>query len=106
MIFETILLSIIIGKINKGKIKNIEALYIKGWYFIVLSFIINIISFKYIRRIIYIFSIFTIISAQKITPRIFYFMKKIYIFCEMSKFFIILHHIISQCIAANKKLQS
>ncbi len=50
MIFETILLSIIIGKINKGKIKNIEALYIKGWYLIVLSFIINIASLLIITK--------------------------------------------------------
>lgn len=50
MIFETIILSTIIGKINKGKIKNIERLYIKGWYFIVLSFIINIASLLIITK--------------------------------------------------------
>lgn len=50
MIFETILLSLIIGKIKKGKIKNIESLYIKGWYFIVLSFITNIASLLIITK--------------------------------------------------------
>ena len=44
MIFETIFLSLFIGKIKKGKIKNIGTLYIRGWQFILLSFIINIIS--------------------------------------------------------------
>lgn len=50
MIFETILLSMIIGKIKKGKIKNIGTLYIKGWYFIVLSFLLNIVSILIITR--------------------------------------------------------
>lgn len=50
MIFETIILSIVFGKIKGGKIKNIGRLYINGWQLILLSYIINIISLSIILK--------------------------------------------------------
>lgn len=44
MVIETIILSLLLGKLRGGKIKNLGNLYISGWYFIVLSFLIEIIS--------------------------------------------------------------
>ena len=44
MIFETFILSFIMGKLRGGKIKNLENLYIRGWYLILLSLIIEVIT--------------------------------------------------------------
>ena len=44
MVIETISLSLLIGKLRGGKIKNIESLYIEGWYLFVLSFGLEIAS--------------------------------------------------------------
>ncbi len=44
MVIETIILSLILGKLRGGKIKNLCNLYISGWYLIVLSFLLEIIS--------------------------------------------------------------
>ena len=44
MVIETIILSLILGKLRGGKIKNLGNLYISGWYLIVLSFLLEIIS--------------------------------------------------------------
>ena len=50
MIIETMLLSLLVGKIRGGKIRNLENLYIDGWYLFVLSFSIEIISLLIITR--------------------------------------------------------
>lgn len=44
MVIETITLSLLLGKIRGGKIRNLETLYINGWYLFVASFLIEIIS--------------------------------------------------------------
>ena len=44
MIIETITLSLLLGKLRGGKIRNLEALYINGWYLFVVSLLIEIIS--------------------------------------------------------------
>lgn len=44
MIIETITLSLLLGKLKGGKIRNIGLLYINGWYLFVASFLIEIIS--------------------------------------------------------------
>lgn len=43
MVIETITLSLLLGKLRGGKIRNLEALYINGWYLFVGSFLIEII---------------------------------------------------------------
>lgn len=50
MIIETMLLSLLVGKLKGGKIKNLENLYIDGWYLFVISFSIEIISLLIISR--------------------------------------------------------
>lgn len=44
MVFEIIILALIIGKLRGGQFQKLENLYIKGWYILVLSFSIEIIS--------------------------------------------------------------
>lgn len=44
MVIETITLSLILGKLKGGKIRNLESLYINGWYLFVISFLIEIVS--------------------------------------------------------------
>lgn len=44
MVIETIGLSLLIGKLRGGMVRNLEYLYIKGWYLFVGSFLIEIIS--------------------------------------------------------------
>ncbi len=44
MVIETILLSLLLGKLMGGKIRNIGNLYINGWYLFVVSFSVEIIS--------------------------------------------------------------
>lgn len=50
MIFETLALSFLIGKFRGGKLRNLEELYINGWYFLVTSFVIEILSLLLIIR--------------------------------------------------------
>lgn len=50
MIIETIFLSLLIGKLTGGKIKDIENLYIKGWYLFIASFLIEIIALLIVTR--------------------------------------------------------
>ncbi len=50
MIIETMLLSLLVGKVRGGKIKNLENLYINGWYLFVLSLSIEIITLLIITR--------------------------------------------------------
>lgn len=50
MIIETMLLSLLVGKLRGGKIKNLENLYINGWYLFVLSFLIEIITLLIISK--------------------------------------------------------
>lgn len=44
MIIETITLSLLLGKLRGGKIRNLESLYINGWYLFVGSFLIEIVT--------------------------------------------------------------
>lgn len=44
MVTETITLSLLLGKLTGGKIRNIGNLYINGWYLFVISFLMEIIS--------------------------------------------------------------
>jgi hypothetical protein len=44
MVTETITLSLLLGKLTGGKIRNIGNLYINGWYLFVISFLTEIIS--------------------------------------------------------------
>ncbi|WMM25656.1 DUF5317 domain-containing protein [Tissierella sp. MB52-C2] len=44
MVTETITLSLLLGKLTGGKIRNIGNLYINGWYLFVISFLAEIIS--------------------------------------------------------------
>lgn len=50
MVFETLTLSFLIGKLRGGRIRNLEQLYIKAWYLIVISFGIEIMSLLIIRN--------------------------------------------------------
>lgn len=50
MVIETMLLSLLVGKLRGGKIKNLENLYINGWYLFIVSFLIEIISLLVISR--------------------------------------------------------
>ena len=50
MIIETMLLSLFLGKVRGGKIKNLENLYINGWYLFVISFSIEITTLLIISR--------------------------------------------------------
>lgn len=50
MIFEVIIVSLIIGKLKGGELKNLENLYLRGWYLLVLSFSIEIISVFIVTR--------------------------------------------------------
>ena len=50
MIVETMFLSILVGKLKGGKIRNLEDLYINGWYLFVLSFSIEILTLLIISR--------------------------------------------------------
>lgn len=43
MLLEPILLSIVVGKLRKGKIKNIESINIKRWYFFVLAVLVQLL---------------------------------------------------------------
>ena len=42
MLFETLAVSIVVGLIRKGKIKNIESIPVKGWPFIIAGFLVYI----------------------------------------------------------------
>ena len=44
MVLEILGLSLIIGKIKGGKIKNLSQIHIKGWYVFLLGFILELIS--------------------------------------------------------------
>ncbi|CAK7001053.1 hypothetical protein CIW83_15295 [Tissierella sp. P1] len=44
MVIETITLSLLLGKLMGGKIRNIGNLYINGWYLFVVAFSVEIIS--------------------------------------------------------------
>lgn len=44
MLIEIIVLSLIIGKIRGGKIKNLAQIRFKGWYLLLLGFLLEIIS--------------------------------------------------------------
>lgn len=44
MVVETITLSLLLGKLTGGKMRNVGNLYIKGWYLFVISFLTEIIS--------------------------------------------------------------
>ena len=44
MVTDTITLSLLLGKLTGGKIRNIGNLYINGWYLFVISFLTEIIS--------------------------------------------------------------
>ncbi|HAE91347.1 DUF5317 domain-containing protein [Tissierella praeacuta] len=50
MVIETIILSLLLGKLNGGKIRNIGNLYINGWYLFVISFLVEIISLLIVSR--------------------------------------------------------
>lgn len=50
MVIETISLALLFGKLTGGKIRNIENLYIKGWYLFVASFLIEIITLLIVTR--------------------------------------------------------
>lgn len=50
MVIETITLSLLLGKLTGGKIRNLEYLYIKGWYLFVASLVIEIISLLIVTR--------------------------------------------------------
>lgn len=44
MVIESVATSVIVSKIRKGKIKNIEKLEFKGWYFFILGFVTEVAS--------------------------------------------------------------
>ncbi|MDR7857699.1 DUF5317 domain-containing protein [Tissierella sp.] len=44
MVIETMTLSLLLGKLAGGKIRNLEYLYIKGWYLFAISFLVEIAS--------------------------------------------------------------
>ena len=44
MLIETLILSLIIGKFNNGKIKNLNQIHIKGWYALIFAFALEVIS--------------------------------------------------------------
>lgn len=44
MLVETLGLSLIIGKLRKGKIRNLGKLHIRGWYLFIIGFILEVIS--------------------------------------------------------------
>lgn len=44
MVFEIIILALIVGTLKGGQIRKLEDLYIRGWYILVLSFSIEIVS--------------------------------------------------------------
>lgn len=44
MVIETITLSLLVGKLRRGRIGNLSNLYINGWYFIVVSFLVEIMA--------------------------------------------------------------
>ncbi|WP_353093268.1 DUF5317 domain-containing protein [Tissierella praeacuta] len=50
MVIETMLLSLLLGKLIGGKIKNIGNLYINGWYLFVAAFSVEIISLLIVSR--------------------------------------------------------
>ena len=50
MIIETMILSLLVGKLRGGKIRNLEDLYINGWYLFVVSFLIEIVTLLVISR--------------------------------------------------------
>lgn len=50
LIIETITLSLIIGKLRGGSIRNIGNLYINKWYLLVMSFLVEIVSLLIITR--------------------------------------------------------
>ncbi len=50
MVIETIILSLLLGKLKGGKIRNIGNLYINGWYLFVISFLVEIISLLIVSR--------------------------------------------------------
>ena len=50
MLTETLLISLIVGKIRGGKIKNLTNISIDGWFFIILGFIISYLSVFLISR--------------------------------------------------------
>lgn len=50
MVFEIIILALIIGKLKGGKINKLEDLYLRGWYILVLSFSLEIISLLIVTR--------------------------------------------------------
>ncbi len=50
MIFETMILSLIIGKIRGGKIQNLNQLHIKAWYLFIISILIKTLSLLIISR--------------------------------------------------------
>ncbi|NMA87147.1 MAG: DUF5317 domain-containing protein [Tissierellia bacterium] len=68
MIVEIIILSLVIGKVKKGKIKNLNQIYIRGWYLLIIAFLLEIISlrvfvnnFSSIQILIYIILIFILL---------------------------------------------
>ena len=44
MVFEVVGLSLLIGKLRGGSIRNLEKLNVKGWYFFIIAFIMEFIS--------------------------------------------------------------
>jgi hypothetical protein len=50
MLIETLLISLIVGKIRGGKIKNLVNTPIEGWFFIVCGFVISYLSVFLIAR--------------------------------------------------------
>ncbi len=58
MVIETITLSLLLGKVSGGKIRNLESLYIKGWYLFALSFLVEIVSLLIVSKSIGKLSIF------------------------------------------------
>ena len=47
MIIEGIILSIIIGYIRKGRLKNLENIQIKAWYLIIISLLLQTLAVRY-----------------------------------------------------------
>ena len=50
MVFEIIILALIVGKIKGGSISKLENLHIRGWYLLVISFSLEILSLFFITK--------------------------------------------------------
>lgn len=50
MVFEIIILALIVGKIKGGSISKLENLHIRGWYLLVISFSLEMLSLFFITK--------------------------------------------------------